>query len=83
MSMLSDEEFVKIWQSSETRQEVAEKCGITGPACSARAVKLRALGVKLKSFPRGRKKGQRMNGTPDVSALNALIEGLSNASHEP
>ena len=56
MSQISDVEFVNIWENSNSREEAAERCGVTGAAVGMRAQKLRDLGVKLKTFNRGRPK---------------------------
>lgn len=72
--MLTTEEFVRIWENSKNRQEVVDKTGMTAASASARAQKLRELGVNLKRFSRG-----RPSETIDVSALNALI-GKDNGS---
>lgn len=77
MARLSDEEFVRIWESSSSRQEVADRCGVTGAAVGMRAQKLRELGVELKKFMRGRPKK-----IIRVDDLNALIEGLNDAHNE-
>ncbi len=69
MKMLSDTEFVKIWQHSTSRHDVAKKCAMTGAAVGMRAAKLRNIGVNLKKFPSGRPKKQT-----DVTSLNELIE---------
>lgn len=71
MAHISDEEFVKIWESSNSRQEVANLCGVTGAAVGMRAQKLRSMGVDLKHFLRGRPKK-----VIDVAMLNSLIEKL-------
>lgn len=68
MKIISDTEFVRIWENSSNRQEAAERCNMTGAGAGMRAAKLRRSGVKLKLFPRGRPKKQI-----DVSGLNASL----------
>ena len=68
--MISNEEFVLIWQTASSRKDVAEKTGLSVFSVSARATKLRKAGVNIKKFPRGRV------GTADVinvDALNKLV----------
>lgn len=74
-SNLSDEEFVQIWESSSSRQEAAQRCGVTGAAVGMRAQKLREVGVILKKFTRGRPKK-----VIRVDDLNTLIETLNASS---
>ena len=69
---MTDEEFVQIWESSISREEVADRCSVTGAAVGMRARKLRTLGVNLKKFMRGRPKK-----LTNVSRLNALIGQLN------
>ena len=63
--------FVKAWTKADSVAEVAELLDMTTATATARACVLRKAGVKLKSFPRGRKAGS----TLDIDALNALICG--------
>jgi biotin operon repressor len=67
--MISNEEFVLIWQSATSRKDVAEKTGLSIYVVSARAAKLRKAGVNIKKFPRGR----TIVDTVDVEALNKII----------
>ena len=69
MKTLSDSEFVRIWENSVSRYEVAKKCAMTGAAVGMRAAKLRDIGVNLKKFPSGRPKKHT-----DVASLNEIIE---------
>lgn len=54
--MISDLEFIHVWENSDSRQEVATKCGMSGAAVGMRASKLRKSGFKLKNFQAGRPK---------------------------
>ena len=75
MAKVSNEVFCKAWKNSDSVTEVAEEFSITTTAATARAAALRKMGVKLKSFPRGRKAGSGI----DVDALNAMLaEGDDN-----
>ena len=69
MKQISDSEFVKIWEQSSSRLDVARKCSTSSAAAGMRAVKLRNDGVKLKKFPSGRHKKN-----VDVNDLNEIIE---------
>lgn len=69
MKQISDSEFVKIWEQSSSRLDVAKKCSMSAAAAGMRAVKLRNDGVKLKKFPSGRHKKNI-----DVNDLNEIIE---------
>lgn len=51
--MVTPEEFVKIWQSSQTAKEIAEKTGSTPGNVCARAYHYRKKGVKLKMLNSG------------------------------
>ena len=46
--------FIVVWQESQTLDEVAEKTGLSKTSASTRAAGLRARGVELKLYPRGR-----------------------------
>lgn len=69
MRNISDTEFVRIWESAASRQAAADALGVTPVAAGMHAAKLRKAGVRLKFFPRGRKRAAM-----DVTALNALID---------
>jgi hypothetical protein len=60
-------DFVKAWVTSSTIAEVGKKVGVSGPACSRIAFRLRKAGVDLKQFPR------RHAQPIDVKALNKQI----------
>lgn len=65
---VSAEDFVRIWQESESLDEVSRKTGMPKGACSARAHKYRVTQeLPLKDFDRGRRKGL------DIDGLRALI----------
>lgn len=73
MAHMSDDEFVRIWNNAGTRQEVAETCEVSGASVGMRAAKLRAAGVNLKYFARGRPKK-----SIDVKKLNQIINEMDN-----
>ena len=50
---LTPEEFVKVWQTSESIREVCDKTGLTNGGANSRALLYRKNGVPLKRFPRG------------------------------
>ncbi len=50
---ISREDFIEAWQAAESCAQARKKLG---KFASVRAAKLRADGVKLKKFPRGRPK---------------------------
>lgn len=47
---MTDEDFVRTWQTSETLADVASRTKLTQLACSARASRLRGNGVPLRKF---------------------------------
>lgn len=49
-SRVLPEEFVKIWQTSKSRKEVANRCHELGRDVGSRAQNLRKRGVPLKRF---------------------------------
>ena len=61
-------DFVKTWQSSESRQEVADKLGVTYGSVASREKTLRKAGVNIKTMER-QQRGIKI----DADALNALI----------
>ena len=61
-------DFVKTWQSSESRQEVADKLGVTYGSVASREKTLRKAGVNIKTMER-QQRGTKI----DADALNALI----------
>ena len=61
-------DFVKTWQSSESRQEVADKLGVTYGSVASREKTLRKAGVNIKTMER-QQRGIKI----DAEALNALI----------
>jgi hypothetical protein len=64
-------QFVAIWQTSETVQEVSDKLKMPEPIILARACSYRKAGVRLKKLKRKRKPGV------DVDALNRLIDQIA------
>ncbi len=67
---VSADEFVKIWQTSSTGKEVANRVGSSLNAVVVRAYQLRRLGVPLK---RMKSAGERL----DIPTLKALAESLN------
>ncbi len=63
---VSNEEFVRAWQSSYSVAEAASKTGMDRGDARARASYLRKRGVKLKTFYRKRE-------GVDVASLNAVV----------
>ena len=61
-------DFVKTWQSSESRQEVADKLGVTYGGVASREKTLRKAGVNIKTMER-QQRGIKI----DADALTALI----------
>lgn len=52
--MTSAKQFVRIWQESNSNQEVACRLGVTESASSVRARRYRKKGIELKKFQGGR-----------------------------
>ena len=65
------EQFVRAWQSSNSRLEVMNLTGLTADALNTRARYYRKAGIKLKRL-------HRATGRPrlDINALNLLAESL-------
>jgi hypothetical protein len=49
--MVDGREFVRVWQTSSSLSEVAQKTRSKKAACRIRANRYRALGIPLKEFP--------------------------------
>lgn len=66
----TNEEIVRAWQTSDSRDEAAEKLGVNPGWLGVKVGALKRIGVRVK----------RLNPRPpdktDVDALNALIDGL-------
>ena len=71
------EDFVRIFNGSESYQEVADKTGLAKNSVMARATSYRKKGVNLKRFA-----GNRGAAKLDVNALNELIGQLEDAPVE-
>lgn len=67
---VTPEQFIFIWQTSETPQEAADKLKMPRPIVLARATGYRRRGIPLKAMPR---RGRR---TVDVEKLKRLAEEL-------
>lgn len=63
------ENFIRVWQGSSSKEEAAEKLGLSVTVAVARAYRLRKEGVKLKSF-------NRRNVPLDMDALKKLADSL-------
>ncbi len=73
---VTPEEFIKIWQTSESVTEVSDKTGMPEPIVHARASNYRQAGIRLKKMPRKNRLGL------DVERLNKLIEVLEKKGKE-
>lgn len=68
---ISPEDFVRIWQTSETFAEVLKRTGMKGNSCSVRAQHYRKKGIALRKF-HGCGQGRKIN----YAALAALADEL-------
>jgi hypothetical protein len=66
--LVSNEEFVVIWQQSRSLAEVVKKTGHTVGAASSRASRLRQSGVRLKYFKGPRAQPLDYEGLNDLAA---------------
>lgn len=66
-STMTNEEFVALWQSSESKEDIETGYDLGLKAASQRASILRKKGVELKKFGRGMKE-------IDVEALNKIAK---------
>lgn len=73
---LSAEEFIRIWQTAETVEQVAEVTGAHYTAVLGRARAYRERGVQLRELPRI---GRQRRGN-DWAALRALASDLGGGS---
>lgn len=73
---VSPEEFIRVWESSETSDEVAKRLKMPKPIVNARAAGYRKNGVRLKKMRRGSNKGL------DVDRLNRIIEKINGTLDE-
>ena len=71
--MTTNEQFIKAWMTSDTRQEVAEKLGVNQNTVYMRSNTLRKKGVQLPKLSQERKRGI------NVSQLNSLIKSLKDS----
>lgn len=72
---IAHEDFVRVWTSAGSMDEVSEATGMPADIASAFANKLRRRGVRLKKMPRVVKEGL------DVKALNEIIDAVSKEKH--
>jgi hypothetical protein len=70
--MVTNEDFIRAWQTAATFADVIANTGISKGQASARAARLRKHGVELKTFPR-RSAGERQI---DWDALKSLANSL-------
>ena len=61
-------DFVRVWQGCESRQQVADRLGVTYGSVASREKTLRKAGVNIKQMAR-QQRGIKI----DADALNALI----------
>lgn len=73
---VSAEEFVRVWQTSASSDEAAERLKMPKPIVHSRASAYRKVGVKLKKMPRPK------NAKLDVSGLNNLVDTIAVAQKE-
>jgi hypothetical protein len=73
---IAHERFMAVWEASANLEEVCATLGINKTVASARATQLRAKGATLKSFPRGRRKGQTLAPGQTKAALRAEVASL-------
>ena len=71
---VSAEDFVNIWQTSESREEVVDRLGQQMSTVIARSNNLRKAGVNLKKIAPTGARGRKVL---DVDGLNALIEQIA------
>lgn len=64
------EEFVKVWSSSNSIGEVAQRLHMPEEIASSRASGYRSAGVKLKHMPRADRRKL------DVAELNRIVDSL-------
>jgi hypothetical protein len=76
---VSNADFVRIWEAAENVAEVEEKTGVPKDVASAKASKLRSMGVPLKQMKKGRKGRDEV----DVAELNALIADIRGGEAPP
>jgi hypothetical protein len=70
------EEFVRVWEVSDSVKEVSDKLGMPEGIVLARASGYRQMGVMLKKMKRNRKKKL------DIDALNNIIEEIRAAKKQ-
>jgi len=75
---VTPEEFIKVWQTSSSREEVAERTGMSLTAISSRAWLYRKNGIKLKDYQRyyneHRCHSSRGGAAPVESAENNIVD---------
>lgn len=72
MNQKDTEEFIRIWQTSETAIAVADKLNTSSAAARSLAMRLRKQGVPLKIM-----KGGRRGRPTDIPALIALAKSYN------
>ena len=71
---VSAEDFIHIWQTSESREEVVDRLGQQMSTVITRSNNLRKAGVNLKKIAPTGTRGRKVL---DVEGLNALIEQIA------
>lgn len=77
---VSPDEFVKVWQSSESLAEVATRLKMTKDACRSRAEMYRRKGVPLQDLRRRASPHVNWNGVAAVAADVARTNGAKKCS---
>ncbi len=67
---LTQEEFIRVWETSNSADEVSKKTKMPKPIVLARVSNYRAAGINLKKMPRP--PGRSL----DVEGLNRLIDEI-------
>lgn len=75
MNQQEAENFIRVWQTSNSRVEVIERLNLSARQIDGRAYRLRKKGVELKTHGDAQ-------GPLDVDALKKLAESLSENRNE-
>jgi hypothetical protein len=67
---VTPEQFIRVWQTSETAEEAATRLGMPKPIVHARASEYRGMGITLKKMPRAK------SPIIDIARLNTVIKQL-------
>ena len=77
----SAEQFVQIWQSSDTKKDAIKRTGYSKGTVERKAGILRKMGVPLKKFKAGRPLGEKWVSGEDmgrIAGLKALASHYNN-----